>query len=93
MKPTYTLLNDRDHLIGLLKKHTLQVVFTKTNGETREMRCTLRHDLLPEITVDPDAEPKPKRAVNTSTISVFDLEKEDWRSFRVDSITSVEVEA
>jgi hypothetical protein len=46
------------------------------------MYCTLKEDLIPE-------ERKPtnkERKVNTDSVPVWDLEKLEWRSFRVDSV-------
>ena len=67
---------------GLLKEIEVDLEFTKANGERRKMRCTLNEELIPE-------DKKPKGSTRKSpedTIAVFDLDKQDWRSFRYDSI-------
>ena len=50
------------------------------------MKCTLQEDFLPEvdsvIVFDKDRWKK-------EAVAVFDVEKEDWRSFRWDSIKAV----
>lgn len=68
---------------GLLKEIEVDLQFTKANGEKRQMRCTLKESLIPE-----DKQPKhdSKRKVSEDTIAVFDLDKQDWRSFRYDAI-------
>jgi len=60
----------------------IQVTFFKLNGEERVMRCTLDEQHIPQ-------EKLPKgtgKSTTDATISVFDLDKQDWRSFRFDSI-------
>ena len=60
------------------------VKFTKSNGELREMKCTLNEAYLPDP--EPDAKEKPARKVNPEVQAVWDIEKKAWRSFRWDSI-------
>jgi hypothetical protein len=49
------------------------------------MRCTLKQSLIPT-----DKQPKTESEEDTSTagsaLRVFDLEKQEWRSFRWDSV-------
>lgn len=76
------LLN-REEFLERLQDHVIEVNFTKVSGEPRKMICTLRADLIPpqqdieELTSDEDR------------MIVWDVEKDAWRSFRLDSITSV----
>jgi hypothetical protein len=82
-------LADRNQLISLLTENTCVVKFTKVDGELREMPCTLRPDLLPPITESKD---KKEKKPNDSVLSVWCTDKESWRSFRVDSVQSIEVQ-
>jgi hypothetical protein len=68
---------------GLLKETTINVKFTKLNGDVREMRCTLNEDEIPN-----DKQPKgtSTRSSPKDSIAVFDLDIQEWRSFRYDSI-------
>lgn len=75
----------RDEMISILKSNKVSVTFEKVDGTIREMNCTLLEEFLPVI-----EESKTKRAVNLETVSVWDLDKNAWRSFRVDSITKFE---
>jgi len=79
----------RQEFIGLLKENILIVTFLKKNGERRVMRCTLREDLLPPKPVD--YVPK-ERTPNPNVVAVWDLDKNEWRSFQVDSVIKYEVE-
>ncbi len=59
-----------------------KVVFTKENGESREMICTLQQHQIPI-----DQQPLGKRLVPENQVNVWDMEKKAWRSFRTDSVT------
>lgn len=74
---------DRDEMIYTLKARRVDVVFRKKDGEQRKMRCTLMESVLPEI--DSTTE-KRKVSRSADTVSVWDMEKRAWRSFRVDSV-------
>jgi hypothetical protein len=72
----------------------LCVVFTKKDGSTRELFCTLSESRIPT-----DKQPKTKesdgstvRQNSDDSMRVFDTEKQEWRSFRWDSVTEVRFE-
>ena len=63
----------------------VNVTFTKVDGSERNMRCTLNDMYLPE-------EYRGKGSVLTegeNVIRVYDLDVGGWRSFRVESVTSI----
>jgi hypothetical protein len=82
---------DRFELKQILEKSVAIVVFTKVNGEQREMKCTLLAEYVPKQNVvekqllSETLTPKE----NPSTMAVWDVENNGWRSFRLDSINSV----
>lgn len=65
----------------------LRITFTKKDGTEREMLCTLSESRIPT-----DKQPKEAQTPSTggSALRVFDTEKQEWRSFRWDSIKNVE---
>lgn len=73
----------RETLRDLLHKGIVTVVFTKKSGAEREMICSLADRFLRDV---PTSEGKKTRATNPDTCVVYDLEREDWRSFRYDSV-------
>lgn len=77
----YTALEFRE----LLRKDVCVVTFTKKDGTVREMLCTLMPAFLPD---DP-ANVRQNGQIDT-VVTVWDLEKSDWRAFRVDSVLKVE---
>lgn len=68
-----------------LQNGVYDVKFIKADGTERVMTCTLMPSFLPENTVNEEATP---RKENDNVISVWDLEKFGWRSFRIDSVIS-----
>lgn len=76
----------REKYLEALREGVSEVVFTKVNGEKRTMTCTLNMGLIPSDMV-PTTDGNVTK-VNESVIKVFDLDKEAWRSFRVDSVES-----
>jgi hypothetical protein len=82
---------DRYELKQILENSVTTVVFTKVNGEKREMKCTLLSEYLPKSDVAGKqliTETLTKEE-NPSTLRVWDVENNGWRSFRMDSINSV----
>jgi hypothetical protein len=62
------------------------VTFTKKDGTNRDMFCTLAESRIPT-----DKQPKTETTSKDfgSALRVFDTEKQEWRSFRWDSVTKV----
>ena len=73
----------REGLTLHLKTNFIKVAFTKKNGTHRDMICTLKPDALP---AQVDLEESIPRKTNDDVMAVFDVEKQDWRSFRLDSV-------
>jgi hypothetical protein len=75
-------------LNGMLRLGPATVTFTKADGTDRIMLCTLEEDKLPKVVIKEDA--KPRKESNTS-IRVFDLEKNEWRSFTIKKVKQVNI--
>jgi hypothetical protein len=75
---------NREQMLEQLHNGVCTVTFTKVNGEQRVMPCTLNHNLLPPVTIK-EATVK-ERKVSMDTIRVYCTDKQEWRSFRVDSV-------
>jgi len=79
----------RDTLLKDLRSQVLEVHFTKANGETRMMRCTLQKHMLPESyqrSLEEQTQEKTFHKENLDVIAVWDLGENGWRSFRIDSV-------
>ena len=79
----------RNEIVEALKAHKCVVKFTKVNGEIREMPCTLREDIVPKYEHKEDTKPKKP---NDSVLSVWCLDKNEWRSFRIDSVQELRLD-
>tara|TARA_B100000683_G_scaffold269933_1_gene307846 strand:- start:6936 stop:7205 length:270 start_codon:yes stop_codon:yes gene_type:complete len=76
----------REEMVEMLKQQVCQVKFIKTNGEERIMQATLKEDIIP-----PAAQPRDDDngvQITIGVVKCWDVEKEGWRSFRVDSVLS-----
>jgi hypothetical protein len=76
-----------EELKELLRNNIVTVSFKKKDGSIREMLCTTMSEYLPEF----------NGASTTSSsfdniLTVWDLEKNAWRSFKYDSIQSIYVD-
>ena len=76
---------DRTILLEALTKHECTVTFTKVNGETRVMPCTLKEDIIPKV------EHKGTKKPNELVVRVWCTDKREWRSFRVDNVVNLEI--
>ena len=81
-KYTYTEIKDTLH-----NNKLVLINFTKVDGTARVLRGTLDTAFIPE-----DLMPKGNKKLNLSedAVRVYDIENGGWRSFRVDSVTSIE---
>jgi hypothetical protein len=70
----------------LLYQGVYEITFTKVNGEVRTMPATLDSTLLPP---QPLKEFHETRVYRPETLSVWCLDKMEWRSFRVANVTKM----
>lgn len=88
-------------LTKYLNEGIVEVKFTKKDGTDRVMNCTKVEHLIPK-----EKQPKPKEVVINDTlevleseirvrplqlITVFDVDKQDWRSFNYTTIKSIKL--
>jgi hypothetical protein len=90
----------REWVRGLLQNSEATVTFTKADGTDRDMLCTLDRSRIPVRPVAPTTSTapvdgimreskKPKKEPDPHSIRVFDVEKQEWRSFRFDRLKKV----
>ena len=76
----------REEILNVLRENTVNLSFTKVkDGLTREMRATLVSDMIP-LDKMPKGGTVDQAVGGDSTVRVFDLDLNEWRSFRVDSL-------
>ena len=78
-----------------LQTTTITVEFTKADGTLREMNCTLQPDKLPTAVGPIDGiikEGKQRKEPDAESLRVFDIDKQEWRSFRFDRLKKIGLE-
>lgn len=78
---------DRELLEENLKRNVILVTFRKKDGELREMRCTL----MPEHMGVYEKKTEREKIRNIDIIPVWDMDKNEFRSFRCDSVITMKV--
>lgn len=80
----------RDGLIDLLRHNIVTVTFTKVNGEERVMSCTLLTQHIPNV-ASVNGELIVEGKSTSNNISVWDVNAQGWRSFRIANVKTVTV--
>lgn len=75
---------EKTTLETMLLDKTYQIRFKKLDGDERKMTCTKQEKSIPQNRL-----PKNKSVPNKKTITVWDTNANDWRSFRYDRIIEV----
>lgn len=81
----------RREMQHLLTEYDCEVTFTKVNGEVRTMPCTLKESAIPTRPVDIASKSSEKRLRTLDVLSVWCLDKQEWRSFKVANVREVRV--
>lgn len=77
-----------ENLKTALNETWVRVEFTKVDGSNRSMLCTRNF-----VDVPVSQHPAGKKKASESVLSVFDLEKQGWRSIKIENIRSWMVES
>ena len=90
----------RDWLRSLLQATKVNVEFVKADGTVRAMTCTLNWDFIPQDKQPKDTGPvdgivkesKQRKEPDPHTLKVFDLDKGEWRSFKMERVQKIGAE-
>jgi hypothetical protein len=74
---------EKNWLRSVLKDSVVTIRFTKKDGDERVIKATLKEDLIPFDMIPKGTSTRKK---SEESQSVFDVEKDEWRSFRWDSV-------
>ena len=78
----------KEKLKELLQKNVLEIKFNKIDGTERVMNCSLKQEIIP---ISENKTPKKIKPENENVLAVWDLQKEAFRSFRLDSLIGYSV--
>jgi len=78
---------NRTKMLEELRSRTCRVIFKKVDGDERDMQCTLQENILPEK-YQVRSDDKTKGQPNEAIIRAWDINKEAFRSFRVENVVS-----
>jgi len=81
----------KENIVNMLKDSIITVTFTKVDGSERVMKCTLLSEYVPTDINSASNQVLLQESGNDSNISVWDVEANGWRSFRVSSVKSVSI--
>lgn len=77
----------KEFIQSLLRTGPCHVKFFKADGSIRDMKATLDPSLLP--TVEESTKEKRTKTPNPNSVSVWDLDKQSWRSFKIESLIGI----
>lgn len=72
------------NIVQALNNNIVRVSFKKSDGSVRDMLCTLLEQHIKIKTVSRNSVPR-------NVITVWDVEKDAWRSFKPDSVIEYSV--
>lgn len=80
-------------LEGILKANVCKIHFTRVSGGVSTMRCTLKPEYLPEYTGDKEHLERANQVrIENEIIAVWNLDKNDWRCFKIENLINLEIE-
>ena len=85
MSKTFT----KEEISSVLQKGVAKVSFTKVDGSTRIMECTLNGKHMPVEDMPAKKTDRVKKP-NNAVLSVWDVNAKGWRSFRVENVFDVD---
>lgn len=81
------------HILEALMSGVCRITFTKVDGTVRTMNCTRNIEFVPAHARPPAAGLNFKRSENPNSdqVDVFDMDKRQWRSFKMNNIISMDL--
>jgi hypothetical protein len=78
---------DRDILLKDLRQNAVEIHYRKVDGTMRVAHATLMPKLVPAMYMQENVEAEEEfHKENPDVITYWDLQKNDWRSFRIASV-------
>lgn len=84
------LYDEMEEMKNLMSEGLCHFVFTKVNGETREAYGTRSSDIIDRYYSAGTGKGGRHGRHTATTFPYFDIEKKDWRCFRIDSLLGID---
>ena len=81
-------LENKEMLRNTLRKGSWMVDYTKVDGTSATMECTLDPALMPPL-VSLMETPKVKKPEQTHLLAVYAIDRQGWRSFVTNNVTKI----
>ena len=81
------MVHTKESIRSQLQHSVMNFKFIKNDGSVREMICTL----LESLAIPYEKKTDKQKPENDEVLAVWDVEKHAWRSFRVNTVLSVDV--
>ena len=88
LQPKDTKMTNKE-LLETLRSKICELVFLKRDGSERHMICTLKSNLLPNVSIHKLHEEREQK----DYIPVYDLEEQAWRAFKPSTLVSIQASA
>jgi len=86
------MMISKKEILKSLREGICNVRFTKVDGSSRILRCTLHPDYVPGGSERKEKSNNTKRHyVSDNVLAVWDLDELHWKSFRINSVEKVDV--
>ena len=84
------MVHTREQLLVLLREQIVTVKFNKMDGTERVMHCTLSEEyIVGQFAESNNVVEEKKKVDNPNRVNVWDVDKNGWRSFLMDSVIEV----
>ena len=80
----------KQDFLNLLFNHVVLVRFTKKDGTIRDLKCTLKQDVI-DTYYKENSKPTATRTTPEHQVCAIDIEQNAFRSFTIDSVIDYEI--
>ena len=82
------MLFTKENMLEMLRNNVVSITFTKVDGTERVMKCTLLPEYVPNAPMN-NGKVLLQEGRGSDNISVWDIESNGWRSFRINSVKNI----
>lgn len=91
MRLIYDVVPNKEDITKILSENVVMLEFKKADGTIRRMKASCMPDIVAELSSEEKPEGSRTRIVPDHVVCCVDVDLGEWRSFRLDSLISIEV--